>query len=326
MTKLKKTAGIDISKLVFDVCLILEDGTSRVNQFTNDSTGFKKMLTWMGPEVVCIMEATGPYYLKLAFYLHSKGYQVSVINPLVIKRFSQMRLSRAKTDQVDAALIASYGLSESLEAWTPPKGYTVTLNQLMALADQLVKEHTALCNQLQAFESSGMIEKEIKKLYSQQLAFNKKSQLAVEKRMDTIIREHHKELMQRLTSIPGLGKKTAIALIALTEGFTRFENYRQLSSYFGLSPRIYQSGSSVRGRARICKMGMSRIRGMLYMCSWSAVKCNEACREFYQRLLQKGKPKKLALVAVVNKLIKQAFAIAKSNLNYDPYYKKNICF
>jgi transposase len=320
MTKLKKTAGIDISKLVFDVCLISQQGRAQVKQFANDLSGFKKMVTWMGPEAVCIMEATGPYYLKLAFYLYSEGYQVSVVNPLVIKRFSQMRLSRAKTDKVDAALIASYGGSESVELWTPPPACTVALNQLMALADQLVKEHTALCNQLQAFVSSGMIEKQIKKLYNQQLAFNKKSQDAVEKQMDIIIHHHHKELMKRLTSIPGLGKKTAIALIAVTEGFTRFENYRQLSSYFGVSPRIYQSGSSVKGRARICKMGMSRVRAMLYMCSWSAVKCNEGCRELYQRLLQKGKAKKLALVAVVNKLIKQAFAIAKSNLNYDPYY------
>src|ERR1700712_650105 len=112
MTKLKKTAGIDISKLVFDVCLMHQDGTCEQKQFSNDVSGFKKAVTWMGPQAECVMEATGPYYLKLALYLHTSGYQVSVVNPLVIKRFSQMRLIRTKTDRVDAALIASYGITE----------------------------------------------------------------------------------------------------------------------------------------------------------------------------------------------------------------------
>jgi transposase len=326
MTKLKKTAGIDISKLFFDVCLLCEDGTSLCNQFSNDASGFKKAATWIGPAANCVMEATGPYYLRLAVYLHLNGYQVSVVNPLVIKRFCQMRLLRAKTDKVDAALIASYGSSESLQVWTPPHNYTVTLKQLMALDEELVKQHTSLCNQLEAFSCAAVMDKETKKLYSAQLAFNKNSQAAVQKRMDTIVQQHYRELQQRLTSIPGLGKKTIITLIVVTEGFTRFENHKQLSAYFGLSPRIYQSGSSIKGRAAICKMGMSRVRAMLYLCSWSAVKYNEGCRQFYQRLLQKNKSKQLALIAVSNKLIKQAFAIAKNNSMYDPNYQKNICF
>lgn len=326
MTKVKNTAGLDISKLFFDVCLLTEDGTSRCSQFSNDASGFKKAVSWMGPEVQCVMEATGPYYLQLAIYLHSNGYQVSVVNPLVIRRFSQMRLLRAKTDKVDASLIASYGLSESLQLWTPPQQCVTILKELMALSEELVKQHTSLSNQLEAFSHTGMMDKETKKLYQSQLDFNKKSQLAVQKRMDRIVQQHYSELQQRLASIPGLGKKTIIALIAITEGFTRFENHKQLSAYFGLSPRIYQSGSSIKGRASICKMGMSQVRAMLYLCSWSAVKYNEACREFYQRLLQKNKSKKLALIAVSNKLIKQAFAIAKNKSMYDPNYPKNICF
>ena len=110
-----------------------------------------------------------------------------------------------------------------------------------------------------------------------------------------------------------------MALIVLSGGFTKFENAKQLCSYIGLSPRIFESGTSVRGKSRICKMGMSRIRAMLYVCAWSAKKCNKACKEFYNRLIEKGKPKKVALIAVANKLLKQAFAIAKS----DNYYSEN---
>ena len=71
---------------------------------------------------------------------------------------------------------------------------------------------------------------------------------------------------------------------------------------------------------------MSRTRALLYVCAWSACKCNVSCKELYERLVQKGKPKKLALIAVANKLIKQAFAIATQNVVYDPNYQKNICF
>src|SRR5690606_4528270 len=87
-------------------------------------------------------------------------------------------------------------------------------------------------------------------------------------------------------------------------------------SYIGLSPRIYESGTSVKGRSRICKMGMSRIRAMLYVCAWSAKKINKACKELFERLVEKGKAKKLALIAVANKLLKQAFAIANKNIFY----------
>jgi len=125
-----------------------------------------------------------------------------------------------------------------------------------------------------------------------------------------LIKQHHQELFEQVTSIPGLGRKSALLLVVITGGFTRFAHYKQLVSYLGLSPRIYESGTSIKGRARICKMGMSRVRAVLYVCSWSAIKANKACRELYERLLAKGKAKRLALIAVVNKLLRQAFAVA----------------
>jgi transposase len=123
-------------------------------------------------------------------------------------------------------------------------------------------------------------------------------------------------MYDQLQSIPGLGRKTALFLIVITGGFRKFENHKQLASYIGISPRIFESGTSVKGRAKICKMGMSKIRAMLYVCAWSAKKCNKACKELYDRLVENGKSKKLAFIAVVNKLIKQAFAIATKKEYY----------
>lgn len=105
-------------------------------------------------------------------------------------------------------------------------------------------------------------------------------------------------------------------LIIATDGFGMFENYKQVISYFGLAPRIYESGTSVKGKGHICKMGMGQMRKVLYMAATSAIRCNKACKELYDRLRTKGKPYRVALIAAVNKLIKQAFAIAKSGKPY----------
>lgn len=326
MTKVKNTAGLDISKLFFDVCLMSEQAEPLIKRFSNDTEGIKQATEWMGTEVHCVMEATGPYYLKVATYLHTHGNQVSVVNPLVIKRFSQMRLVRTKTDRSDAYMIACYGASEQLPLWTPPSAWSVTLQQLSALADQLQKHRSALCAQLDGFNQSGLMDKETARFLKALIDSVENKQLALQKRMDTLIMHYHGQMMEKLTSIPGLGKKTALTLILITGGFKRFHNYRQLSAYIGICPRIFESGSSIKGKAKICKMGMSRTRALLYVCAWSACKCNGACKELYERLLQKGKSKKLALIAVANKLIKQAFAIATQNVFYDPNYQKNICF
>jgi len=121
-------------------------------------------------------------------------------------------------------------------------------------------------------------------------------------------------MFNQLKSIPGMGSKTSLLLIVISGGFSKFNNHKQLASYVGISPRIFESGTSVKGKSKICKMGMSKIRALLYMCAWSAKRCNETCKALYDRLVEKGKSKKLALIAVVNKLLKQAFAIATKKI------------
>jgi len=323
MTKVKKIAGFDVSKTFFDVCLC-NQGVLSQKRFTNDSTGFGQLSAMLPAETHCVMEATGPYYLQLAFFLHAQAMKVSVVNPLVVRRFSQMRLTRAKTDKSDAKIILDYGIKEEPSAWEPPKVYVVQLQQLQALSAQLQKHYRALSNQQEAFFISGLMQKELGKFFKKELARIQAQLDTIEKQMHEIITQYHGELMTQLTSIPGLGKKTAMTLIVLSGGFKKFSNYKQLSAYVGLSPRIYESGSSVKGRTRICKMGMGRIRALLYVCAWSAKRCNSGCKELYDRLVANGKNKRLALIAVANKLIKQAFAIATSNCVYDKNYSKNI--
>jgi len=317
--------GIDISKSFFDVA-VANDGKYKHYKFSNDEAGFKALLRALPEGTHLVMEASGPYYLRLACFLCDSGIAVSVVNPLVIRRFCQMRMSRTKTDKKDAVMIAEYGKTEKPSAWKAPEQHVIQLQQRSALLSNLVKERTALCNQLESFESSGMLDKMLKKTLLKELQHKEELIAQLDKEMEALSTRHYAEMLENLKSIPGMGKKTAMALIVLSGGFERFDDHRKLSSYIGICPRLFESGTSVKGKARICKMGMSRIRAMLYICAWSAKRCNKACRDLYERMTANGKAKKLALIAVANKLLKQAFAIATQKTRYSENYSNITCF
>ena len=237
-----------------------------------------------------------------------------------------MRMSRAKTDKKDAMMIAEYGRTEKPEVWEMPQQHVITLQQMEAVLSNLTKERTALSNQLKAFSTSGMLDKALYKLLIKELKHKEELISKINKSMEQLAGRHYAQILHSLESIPGLGKKTAMALVVVSGGFDRFKDHRRLSSYIGICPRLFESGTSVKGKARICKMGMSRIRAMLYVCSWSAKRCNKACKELYDRLIAKGKAKKQALIAVANKLLKQAFAIATQKTKYNENYSNITCF
>ena len=135
--------------------------------------------------------------------------------------------------------------------------------------------------------------------------------------MGSLVKEEQQEQLTLLKTIPGIGEKAAILLVVFTDGFSKFENSKQLCCYAGITPTIRQSGSSVRGRSRISKIGNKKLRNQLFLSSFTACQYNKACRELFERIVEQGKSKKLALLAVCNKLLKQAFAIAKSGLPYN---------
>ena len=317
MTKSRNYIGIDISKLTFDVAILNEKEKYNHHKFSNDEDGFEKLIQLLNQESdVCVMEASGPYYLKLATYLSDNKISVSVVNPLVIRRFSQMRMSRTKTDKKDAKIIADYGRAETPDLWEPEEDYILELRQMQAYTEQLNKSRTGFLRQQEAFKQNPINAVAMNESLQNMIDTLERELAIIEFKMIELVSQHHHKLFEQLNSIPGIGRKTAMQLIVISGGFTKFENAKQLCSYVGLSPRIFESGTSVKGKSRICKMGMSRIRAMLYVCSWTAKKNNKACKELYDRLVERGKPKKLALIAVVNKLLKQAFVVATKNEFY----------
>jgi transposase len=266
------------------------------------------------------MEATACYYQKMAHYLYQNGINVTVVNPLVIKRYIQMKLQHNKTDKADAKMIWQYATEQSLSLWAPEPEYIENCKLIYTSIGLYNKNMTALKNKLHSLEARGYTSGVLVRSIKRQVKNLKKEIMFMENQMEVMIKKHESKMLTNLSSIDGIGKKTAMLLIICTNGFRNFSNHRQLSAYFGLAPVERTSGSSIKGVSRISKKGNPDIRNHLFLCSFTACHNNAQCNELYKRILAKGKSKKLALIAVCNKLLKQAFAIAKSGIPYDPNY------
>jgi transposase len=317
MNKDIKYFGIDISHLVFDVT----DSDGNYYQFKNNISGFKKFVKHLDISNHCVMEATGYYHYQLAYYLQEKGITVSVENPLSVKRFIQMKLSKIKTDKSDSKLICEYAKQVDLKLWQGNSKHQIECLQMTRLLSVYTKQSTMLKNKLHGEAVLGNPSKAVVSSLKRTLKQVKKEVETIELKLLLLVKQVHQDVLTRIKSIPGIGNKTAIMLVVLTDGFDRFNSGSELCSYAGLTPIIRQSGSSVKGRPRISKIGNQKLRNLLFMCSFNACKYNKACKAIYDRIVAKGKSKKLALIAVCNKLLKQAFAIAKSGLTYDNSYR-----
>lgn len=308
--------GIDISKSWFD-CYCT--GRELHERFNNEPEGWEALLQWIEGQVHVVMEASGPYYLGLASYIYEQGLTVSVENPLVIRRYGQMKLSRTKTDPKDAELIAHYGVEQRPDPWTPPSQVRRDLKQLMSLRDGLIRQQGVLAGQSEAFGQDSKAEPLVGKLISAQRNQLETDIQRIDHRMQELAKIHYQEQLKLLQTIPGIGQKTAIQLLMVTDGFARFDSARKLASYVGICPRVWESGSSVKGRGSISKMGCPQLRKLLYMCSWTAKICNSGCAQMYERLKARGKPEKVIKVAIAHKLLRQAFAVGS---RYEPFDEK----
>lgn len=231
-----------------------------------------------------------------------------------------MRLQRIKTDKSDAKMLAAYGASERPSQWLPDPDYIQLGKQLLGVIELYIRQQTALKNKLDNLQSGGLttgkmiisIKLQIKRIQAEI------SKLELE--LQEMLKAKASKEMTQLMSIPGIGKKTAAMLMVYSNMYANFEDYRQFIAYVGLCPVQRQSGTSVKGRSYISKKGNKMLRNHLFMCSFTACVHNPQCKALFDRLVAKGKSKKLALIAVANKLIKQSFGVIKNDMVYDPNY------
>jgi transposase len=316
--------GIDISKLKFNVCLININGKLRHKVFPNNPAGFGQLLEWLSRQGVstvrACLEATGTYGEPLALFLVEAGHTVSLINPAAVKAFAASRLSRTKTDRVDAELIARFCQAQGPPAWIPPAPEVRELRALVRRLGSLVEMRVMEENRL----SSGITVDSVRRSVEEHLAY-----LAEQiKRTEELIRSHidsHPTLKQRselLDSIPGIGEATAALLLSEITDIKQYRSARQVAAYAGLVPRERQSGSSVSGRTRRSKIGNARLRRALYFPAITALRCSPFFQAWAEGLRERGKSKMSVICAVMRKLVHLAYGVLKSEKPFDPEWAK----
>ena len=306
--------GIDVSKESLDCVWETPEKTHRRFAYTAD--GVAALLAQTPETAHYVREATGVYHVRLALELQAAGRQVSVVNPLVIKRFAQVQLSGVKSDKADAALIRQYGVQHALQPWSPTRPVVLELQQAHGWLDDLIRERTRLVNRQHAATVLARPSAFVTARMAAQLRHLEQQIADCECHLEALVKKSFSEVYARLLGNPAIGPKTAIGLIITTDGFRRFESIKALCAYVGLSPTTFRSGTSVEGRGGIAKLGQARLRQLLYLCSWTAKTCNPACKALYARLRALGKPPKVINVAIAHKLLRQAFAVATKDIPF----------
>ena len=308
--------GIDVSKATFVVAYSPEK-TSRTRTFKNTANGIHEFIrTISKDEHHCVMEATGNYSSLLVYLLSEAGIATSLENPLKVKNFARAMLSTVKTDEIDARLIALYGEKMQPAPYKLRNDAILTLKQKRTVIRQLKKQLIATKNLKGSMEVLPFFDSKCRKSIEQTIAFLAKQVKHLEDDLAVLADSEYKKQMDLLTSIKGIGVTLAAALIMTTGGFTYFGNAKQLTRYLGLSPTYQQSGTSVNFKGHINRNGDSTLRSQLYVAAFSSLRCNAECRACYDRLRSNGKPGKVAVIAVANKLVRQAFAVVKQEKPY----------
>ena len=311
--------GIDVSKLWLDIA-VFKPGygivyQTRVNNNTKEIRSFlkglrKQLKAEITRNLFC-MEHTGKYghaFLNASILEQAK---VWVELPIQIKR--SQGLVRGKTDQWDAIRIAQYAyrFADKAVFWMPANKIIQHIKELQVKRNRLVKAHSQLSQ-----------ENKNDPLFKKPLLALKLGIEAIELKMEQLIEQnelanHQYELLK---TVPGIGKQTAMALIIVTNGFTRLTDSRKLSCYSGLAPFPYQSGSSVKGRTKVSKMGDKKLKVLLNLSAWNAIRSITAFKDYFNRKVSEGKHKMSVINAVRNKLIALALAVIKRNSPFEKKY------
>jgi transposase len=317
--------GIDVAKERLDCAAIIHDRQRPIGQksFPNTPDGIERAAAWVTKisktelsEVHAVLEPTAAYHELAARLLATKGMTVSLANPAQIRSFAKGVAVLSKTDRIDAMLLARYGCLVRPKAWSPPAKPLIELQALLARLDDLegdLRREQNRYEQACVRGCSGAIK--------HSFVTSIRALKAQCKLLQKAIAEHlaaHEDLqadLERLRTIPAVGPKTAMRMLALLRSHS-FETARQAAAFLGLVPIERQSGQSVRGRTRLSKAGNSRLRAALYMAAIVATKLNPDIRAQHQRLLERGKAKMSALGAAMRKLVHICFGVLKSRNNY----------
>ena len=315
--------GIDLAKESIDVTLLPQD---EYGHFANNERGHKQLLKWLKKreaqmsQIHVVMEATNVYWEELAEQLYKKGVKVSVVNPAAIKGFGISQLQRNKTDKVDSRVIALFGQQTHPRLWQPPQPHQRKLRALVRHKQALVKSRTQQHNRI-----ASCLEPEVKSSLQAVITLLEQQLHDIQTKIMALVQLHpdlqHKH--QLITSIPGIGSDTACAILAEFYDLEQYASAKSVAADAGVTPAKYESGTSVRRRARMSRLGKSAVRAVLFWPAQTAIRWNPIVADLAARLKLRGKPFGVILVAAMRKLLHLIFGVVKNNTPFDPDFEAN---
>jgi transposase len=334
---LKQVAGIDVAQeeLVVSLGRMYDDLSPEVyagKSFANTDKGFEALIQWIdkmadpGTAVDYVMEATGVYHEKLAYYLVGKGRSLSIVLPNKISNYLRTLEVKTITDKTASVGIARFGLERKLDGWRQPKPIFKRLRQLTRERDQLVQTRSTIKNHLHAEQAEADPNKSSLSRIKKQIALLDKQEKEILEEIRALLKqdEQIKQSVKLVCSIPGVGLLTAAIVLAETNGFELIRNKRQLASYAGLDVKEKLSGTSVKGKPCLSKKGNKHLRKAMHFPALAAIRHDDRFKAIFARLVAKQGVKMKAVAAIQRKLLEMIYTLYKNNTPYDKdYLSKN---
>ena len=338
-------AGCDVSKDTLDACFSsgLEGEHPCYKQFENSPDGHARLVTWLSRKsrprksrrvdgtadgtaddasavVRLVLEATGNYSFDLTLALYEANrVELMVVNPRAARNFAGSQMTRSKTDRVDARTLCEYAQRMAFVPWQPPETAVLDLRGIARRMQALTVERTRERNRLGHARATASTPAVVINDIEVNLRHLTRRLELLQRQAMKVVRSHTRLLAAyaHVTSVRGIGEKTAVMLLPelliLPEGLS----VRQWVAHAGLDPKKHTSGTSVEKRERISKVGNTHIRRALYMPALVAVQREPHVGAFYERLVERGKPKMVAVVAVMRKLLHAIYGMLKHDADFD---------
>jgi transposase len=320
--------GIDMAKSKFDGGVWVDQAAKSLGEYPNDSSGYEQLKSELqnlaaDEQVKLIIEPTGGYEMGLILYALEQGWQVSLPNPKLVKDWGKGSGWRGKADNQDALMLAQYGVEKNPPCYQPLSADMQAFDDLVTRQEELKKLLRSERNRLQQYQQRPRHNERVMESLEKVIELLEEELAAVEKEIKAFIKqdENLNRVHKRLCTIPGVGPVVVNhLLLLLTRWSLRTHGQgtaKQLVAFAGLDPQPFQSGSSVYRRPTISKMGDKLIRQKLYMGALGGIRGENVLSDFYQRLVGRGKAKRLALVAAARKILVWSWAVFVNEVDFD---------
>lgn len=309
--------GVDVGKTTLVAASWQEHVGSLVGSFPTSLVGFAALAAALPPHqtVHLVLEPTGGYELALAVWASQQGWLVSRPNPRQVRDWAKGQGRRAKTDRQDALLLAHYGADCKPPLWKALPSEVSELESLLRRRDDLEQLLRQERNRLQQLLDRPGVAKAVPPNVKKVIEALEEALAQVEEALVEHQRQYRAiaEAVRRVRTVPGIGKRTSLWLVVVLYRWQRLTEgqggSKGLTAFVGLDPTPHESGTSVRGPTPISRMGLAVVRRLLFLGALGGVRGNNPLREFYQRLVGRGKAKVLALVAAARKILCWAWAV-----------------